>query len=153
MSTASVPFINHPLPSGLSNLCSNVQTILIASLVPSIINVINGLNRNKSENFIAIILIITLIVVSIGLIFYSNYVYKHSLYNYNLYLCYIFIIHLLIGLYIFYSYMNDKKIPSFAHLIGINSYSNLTNSVLTSLIVSSLAFALININYTLYTPT
>ena len=48
--------------------------------------------------------------------------------------------------------MYNKKIPNFAHSIGIDSYSNLTNSVLTSLIVSSLLFALININYTLYAP-
>jgi len=153
MSTLPAPFINYAPPEGLSSLCSNVQTILIASMVPSVISAINGLNRNKSENFTTIILIITLIIISIGLIFYSNYIYKHTLYDYNLYFCYIFMIHLLVGLYIFYSYSYNKKIPNFTHLIGINTYSNLTNFVLTSLIVSSLLFALTNINYTLYVPT
>lgn len=147
--------IKDNIPEGLSKLCGNVQTILIATLVPSTINVVLSIIKDQSEDFVSMILIFTLIIISIGLLFYSLYVYTHSDRSLNIYFVYLYSFYILTGLYIMYNFHKSVDVSNLflkkSHYI--DAYSDLSRILLSSLVVFVLLFAFININYDLYAPT
>ncbi len=143
--------INEYIPEGLNKLCGNVQTILITTLVPSIINAVLSITRDQDENFISFILIITLLVISIGLLFYSFYVYKASNNTLNSYFVILFLIYISNSLYILYNYYNNIPISEiYIKTSYITKYSNLLKILLSSIMGFVLLFAFINIDYNLY---
>ena len=75
-----------------------------------------------------------------------------SKYNLNWYISGVFLTHALTGLYTFYKYHNNIPINKIFESKYAKSYLDLTQLILSSLIVFSLLFAFINVNYTLYSP-
>jgi hypothetical protein len=143
--------IKNNIPDGLTKLCGNVQTILIATMVPSTISVVISIIKDQNENFISMILIFTLIIISIGLLFYSLYVYLYSERSINSYFVGLFTLYICIGLYILYNfYINTNVYNLFIKTSYADTYSDLLRIILSFITVSTLLFAFVNINYGLY---
>ena len=144
-----IDVIANNVPGGLSKLCGNVQTILIATFVPTIVSVVVNLTDSKENELATFILIITLIIISISLILFSFLIYKASSKTVNKYF---------IGLYLGYSLFGLFALSKGADILDIFNISptyiktsaSLLKLILVTLILSTFVFSIFNLNYSLY---
>jgi type III secretory pathway component EscS len=144
--------IANNVPPGLTELCGNLQTILIATFVPTIVNVIVSITNNKENNLATYILIITLIIISISLILFSNFIYTTSKRNINKYFIWLYICYFMFGCFALFKSIEGADILDVFNIqrTYIKTSVTLLRLILGTLILSTFLFSIFNINYELY---
>jgi ABC-type proline/glycine betaine transport system permease subunit len=142
--------IANNVPQGLTKLCGNVQTILIATFVPTIVSVIVSMTDSRENELATFILTITLIIISISLILFSFLIYKASGKNINKYFIVLYLGYSLFGFFALSKGVGILDIFNISPTY-IKNTSSLLRFILATLILSTFVFSIFNLNYSLYT--